>query len=254
MNLIIPSIIQAITEAMPISSTAHLSLLSLLSLQCISYNIIIQLHLCTAIGAFIYTFSYSWKLLCSFFAALIGKRNEYTQIMWILFSITLIQVILSFPAKYLLNILEVKPYYQFLCISIGAIVSGIILLFANKTKQIYSLLDLNNTHIWKIALIQSIAFFPGVSRLGAALIALRYLMFDVKHSWIIAIILGIPLSIGAFTFSFIAQPVFILTPMIVAFITLLSYTIYFLSITISLKIYAYYKILFGFFVLYFLIF
>ena len=77
------------------------------------------------------------------------------------------------------------------------IISGLMLIYAHKYPQTRTLSTLSFKDIPIILFFQTLGLVSGFSRLGSVLIASRLLCFNIQDSWSIAILLGIPLSLGS---------------------------------------------------------
>lgn len=236
-------ILHSITETMPISSTAHLQLVSFVSGLALTKSHIIHLHLGTAIAGFLFVRKLALKLIIGLF-----KATEYSKAAYSCLLITLIQVCLSFPISIVLNKIDAKPLLQLSLMGFCSIVAGLFLyvaLFISGKLFDYKP-SLSLQHILPITFFQTFAFFPGVSRLGASLTAFKTLGFDTRISWQYSIALGIPLSIGASLLTFIKDTSsFDISLSTFVITTLVAYFLYFIAIRINLKAYAIYKVCFG---------
>lgn len=129
-------------------------------------------------------------------------------------------------------------------IGLSSITSGIALWIAASWPEKLSLEELTYRHIPTILVLQTVGFLTGFSRLGSALIATRILQFNTQTSWIIAILLGIPLSIGAYFYEAAGTSFGIpLTPALLT--VLVALVFYGISRKIPLRAYGAYKVAFG---------
>ena len=183
-EILILSAVQGISEFLPVSSSAHLILISsLYELKTSSLLIDISLHL----GSLLAIIFYFRKDLFDL------KNNKKLLQLIILGSIPLIIfgfILHSTELIYLLRNIKV--------IAFTTLFFGIILFFAdqrNLDKNIPS--NLNIKSIIFIGIFQILALIPGVSRAGITLTAARFLKFNRVDSSKISFLLSIPALAGA---------------------------------------------------------
>ena len=237
-EIIILSIIQGISEFIPVSSSAHLILLSKIGkFSTTSLMVDVSLHL----GSLLAIIFYFRKDLINFF------KNK---------NLSLLIIIGSMPLLIIGFLLYASNLIQYLrnieIIAWTTLFFGILLYFADNlkvTKKFNE--DLNIKNILLIGLFQILALIPGVSRSGIVITAGRFLNFNRYDSTKISFYLSIPALAGASVLGLkdlISQNLEfnILIIFTVIFSFLFSYfTIkYFLAFTkkFSLKIFVYYRI------------
>jgi undecaprenyl-diphosphatase len=183
-EVIILSAIQGISEFLPISSSAHLILVSsLYEFKNSSLLIDISLHL-GSLFAIIYYFRED---------LLNVRSNKRLLGLIIIGSIPLIIVgYVLYSTGIIYNLRNIKV------IAWTTLVFGIILYIADKNrfdKKISS--NLNLQSILFISLFQVISLVPGVSRAGITITAARILKFNRLDSGKISFLLSIPALVGA---------------------------------------------------------
>ena len=183
-EILILSAIQGISEFLPISSTAHLILVSnLYDLKSSSLLIDISLHLGSLL-AIIFFFRRDLLDL---------KNNQKLLILIILGSIPLVifgYILHSTELIHLLRNIKVIAW--------TTLVFGIILFFADQRKIDQNIhTNLNLKSVIFIGLFQILALIPGVSRAGITMTAARFLKFNRVDSSKIAFLLSIPALAGA---------------------------------------------------------
>ena len=183
-EILILSAVQGISEFLPISSSAHLILVSnFYDFKTSSLLIDISLHL-GSLFAIIYYFRKDLFDL---------RHNHKLLILIIIGSIPLIifgYIIHTTELIYLLRNIEV--------ISCTTLFFGIILYFADQTKINKNIsTNLNIRSILFIGLFQILALVPGVSRAGITITAARFLKFNRVDASKIAFLLSIPALTGA---------------------------------------------------------
>jgi len=183
-EILILSAVQGISEFLPISSSAHLILVSnLYDLKSSSLLIDISLHL-GSLFAIIYFFRKD----------LLDLKNNHKLLSLI--------IIGSMPLIIFGYILHSTDFIHLLrnikVIAWTTLFFGIILYFADQRKidqNIHTNLDIKS--IIFIGLFQILALIPGVSRAGITLTAARFLKFNRVDSSKISFLLSIPALAGA---------------------------------------------------------
>jgi undecaprenyl-diphosphatase len=188
-EIIILSLIQGISEFLPISSSAHLILVSsLYNFKSSSLLIDVSLHFGSLL-AIIYFFK---KELFSL------KKNKKLLSLIIFGSIPLIIF------GYIIYITELIHLLRDIkIIAWTTLIFGILLYFADKKKLNKKIsTDLNLKTIIYIGFFQVLALIPGVSRAGITITAARIFNFDRVDSTKIAFLLSIPALAGASALGF----------------------------------------------------
>ena len=178
------SIIQGISEFIPVSSSAHLFLLSNLSnFSSSSLLMDVSLHL----GSLLAIIFYFREDLKNFF------KNKSLALLIIVGSIPLIII------GYILYISNLIYYFRNIeIVAWSTLIFGILLFFADSikvTKKFNQNLNLRNILI--IGIFQVLSLIPGVSRSGIVITAGRFLNFDRYDSSKISFYLSIPALAGA---------------------------------------------------------
>ena len=223
-EILILSAVQGISEFLPISSSAHLILISnFYDLKTGSLLIDISLHL----GSLIAIIFYFRKDLLDL------KKNKKLLQLIVLGSIPLIifgYALYSTELIYLLRNLKVIAW--------TTLIFGIILFFADQQKfdkNISS--NLNIKSIIFIGLFQILALIPGVSRAGITLTAARFLKFNRVDSTKISFLLSIPALTGA---SFLGLKNAINQPLEINYLIIVSIVLSFLFSYITVKFFLNY--------------
>ena len=223
-EILILSAVQGISEFLPISSSAHLILVSnFYDLKTGSLLIDISLHL----GSLVAIIFYFRKDLLDL------KKNKKLLQLIVLGSIPLIifgYALYSTELIYLLRNLKVIAW--------TTLIFGIILFFADQQKfdkNISS--NLNIKSIIFIGLFQILALIPGVSRAGITLTAARFLKFNRVDSTKISFLLSIPALTGA---SFLGLKNAINQPLEINYLIIVSIVLSFLFSYITVKFFLSY--------------
>ena len=186
---LILSIIQGISEFIPVSSSAHLLIISRLS----DFNVSnLQLDISLHLGSLLAIILFFRKELIN----IINNKNIFLLI--ILGSIPLVIIGYIFYSTNLLDQLR-----NLEVVAWTTLIFGILLYFSDKFElknKISS--ELNIKSIIIIGLFQILAIIPGVSRSGIVITASRFLKFDRVESSKIAFYLSIPALAGASVLGF----------------------------------------------------
>ena len=173
------SLVQGVSEFLPISSSAHLIVVSTLyQFQSSSLLIDISLHL----GSLIAIIFYFRKDLLNL------QSNKHLLLLIMLGSVPLIMFGYIVYYTGLIHVLrDIKV------IAWTTLIFGIILYVADKNSNNKKIsLDLNIKTILYIGLFQVLAIIPGVSRAGITITAGRFLKFNRFESSKISFLLSIP--------------------------------------------------------------
>ena len=183
-EILILSAIQGISEFLPISSSAHLIIVSsLYQFKSSSLLIDISLHLGSLFAIIVF-----------FRKDLLDIRNNQKLLGLIIFGSA--PLIIFGYIIYVTEIIHILRDIKI--IAWTTLIFGIALYFADKSKfdkKITTNLNLKNILI--IGLFQILALIPGVSRAGITITAARILRFNRFDSSKISFLLSIPALIGA---------------------------------------------------------
>ena len=184
-EIIILSIVQGISEFLPISSSAHLNIVEIIfEFNSNSLMIDVSLHL----GSLLAIIFYFRKELLDL------KNNQKLLSLIIIGSIPIVIAGYIISVTGLINLLE----NNLKIIAWTTLIFGIILYLADKSKfdkKISS--NLNFKTILYIGLFQILALIPGVSRAGITITAARFFKFNRFDSSKISFLLAIPAIGGA---------------------------------------------------------
>jgi len=184
-EIIILSIVQGISEFLPISSSAHLNIIEIIfQFNSNSLMIDVSLHL----GSLLAIVFYFRKELLDL------RNNQKLLFLIIIGSIPIVIAGYIISTTGLINLLE----DNLKLIAWTTLIFGIILYIADKSKfdkKISS--NLNLKTILYIGLFQVLALMPGVSRAGIIITAARLFKFNRFDSSKISFLLAIPAITGA---------------------------------------------------------
>ena len=222
LQIIILSIIQAITEFLPISSSAHLLLPSKV-LGWPDQGIIfdITVHFATLMAVLIYF------------------RAEFLRLSFYVSKTFLFLIISTLPIVLIALFVEGIGDYRWSLTSIAYanIFFALLLYVSEKTsQQKYSNSDMTAKHAILIGLFQTFSLISGASRSGTAITGSLFLGYRKSEAAKYSLMLSIPTIFGALVFSFLEyntleEDINILTTFI-AFLT--TFTVSYLSISLFL--------------------
>ncbi len=237
------SIIQGITEFIPISSSGHLNLLELLYNKGNSRNYLYE------------TTAHFSSLLALLFYLFKKNHLELDNIKLNFVPITLasIPAIVFGAFLILLNI----NFFSFQIIGYTSIIGGILLYLSDlKIFQVIKISD-KKIKFLVAGLFQCLAFLPGFSRSGSCIIAFRLMGENRKNSSIMSLYLGMPIILISFLsnirdidimqFDFNLLIIFIFT-FIFAYLTLSLFISYINDI--GFKPFVIYRLIFGLIILF----
>jgi len=239
LEILLLSIIQGISEFIPVSSSAHLLLFSKLkSFDYSSIQIDISLHL----GSLLAIIIYFWKDLINIY------KNK--KILSLIFFGSLPLIIFGF-FFYKFGIIDLVRNLK--VIAWTTFIFGIFLFFADKKTQNKDIdKDLNLKNIFLIGFFQAISIIPGVSRSGIVITACRYTNFNRVDAAKISFFLSIPALAGASILGFndiqdksfefnLAIYLSVLFSFIFSYITI-KFLLYYLQ-KFSLNIFIFYRLI-----------
>lgn len=201
MQSIILGIVQGLTELLPISSSAHLTLIPwIFNWSGLSESFDVALHFGTllAIGLFFFK---DWMELIKGGYKLAVKKEKSTEgrMFWYIVLATIPGGIIGFLLDHFLENALKAP----LIIATALIVMGIILYVVDKnckSKISYEKMGLKETFL--IGLSQALAFIPGVSRSGVTMTTARILKVDRESAAKYSFMLSAPIVLAATIFKF----------------------------------------------------
>ena len=184
LEILVLSIIQGISEFIPVSSSAHLLLFSKIKeFNYSSLEIDVSLHL----GSLLAIIIYFWKDIFSIY-----KNRKLLKLIIIGSIPLLIFGFFFYKFGYIDQIRNLKV------IAWTTLIFGILLFFADKNNQNKNIInDLNLKNIFLIGFFQALSLIPGVSRSGIVITASRFTNFNRIDSAKISFFLSIPALAGA---------------------------------------------------------
>ena len=182
------SIIQGITEFIPISSSGHLNIIELIFVNLEERNFLYETtaHFASLLALLLYLYK--------------NKYFEFSNIRVNFFPVILATIPAVFVGYIMVslkvNIISLK------IIGISSIIGGLILYFSDMRQ--FQRLEVKNRAIkfFLAGMFQCLAFIPGFSRSASCIIAFRLLGEDRRVSSIYSLYLGIPIITISFLSNF----------------------------------------------------
>ncbi len=195
LNIILLSLVQGVSEFLPISSSAHLLLASyFFGIEEPSLSLIVALHGGSLVAICVYLWKDIWGLTKGFFGVFKGEVT-------LEFYSALILIIATIPAVvigFYVNKMDLSFLKTPLVIGILGIVFGILLGVADLKK--ITLQEMRHMTIKRgflIGLGQALALIPGVSRSGMTLTVARFLGLSRVLAAKFSFLMAIPVILGA---------------------------------------------------------
>lgn len=199
-QIIILSLIQGLTEFLPVSSSGHLIFLpKLLGWQDQGLEMDVAVHIGTLCSVCCFFWQDLKKMIIDTLGYILSgfHYRSFTSSV----KLSIIIVIATIPAiiiglmlkKYGMNDLRSTQI-----IALASIIFGILLYIADRMPQLFLRLNqLSRTQGLVIGLAQALAFIPGASRSGVCITAARFLKIDRPTAARFAFLLSIPTILGA---------------------------------------------------------
>ena len=223
-EILILSAVQGISEFLPISSSAHLIIVSkLYDLKTSSLLIDVSLHLGSLLA-----------IIFFFRKELFDLKNNHK-----LLSLIIIGSMPLIIFGYILHTTELIHLLRNMkVIAWTTLFFGIILFFADQRKNDQNISsNLNVKSIIFIGLFQILALIPGVSRAGITMTAARFLRFNRIESGKISFLLSIPALAGA---SFLGLKDVLNQSIQMSYVVIIAITLSFLFSFITVKFFLEY--------------
>ena len=248
-------LIQGITEFIPISSTGHLKIISLLfglDDPGTSLSAILQLG---SVFSIIWYFRNEFNIMGFIKKGSYRKTTHLKSISKSIFIASISILVLGFLIKTFFPNYSNSFLRSNLSIGLASIVMAFLMLYADKRRIAkYSLRKHTLNSSFVIGLCQSLALIPGVSRSGITISSALFMGWKKEDAAKFSFLLGIPsISIAALVeiIDFNFNDINNISPLIFGFITTIvvslisiDFFVRFISLK-GLKLFAYYRIVFG---------
>lgn len=219
LNYIILSIIQAVTELFPVSSSGHLLIFSEILTAEIDQTFITYLHFWTALGLIIFYREKIIELIKGVWAEIITFKDKDKQISRKSQSnrlnlenkqLILAIVIATVPTAilgYFLDDLAENLFYNRTSIAISLFSIGLVMVLINFLGKSKKQSQKTLLKYIIVGIVQILAIIPGVSRSGSCLIAGKLLNIKYPQALRLTFLLGIPMTLGPFTLNLLTDSV-----------------------------------------------
>ncbi len=235
---LILAVIQGISEILPISSSAHLLLVSERMDLSTDLSLSIFLHLGSALAVIFFFRKRIWQLIKGFFMFIFrnGGKEEFKEVMMLLIASIPAGIAGFFLEDYIEKYLT-KDYF----IGMFLVFTGLILIFISKLKNNKRKLgELKYRNSFFIGLFQMIGILPGISRSGITYTGAKLNKLESSDASEFIFLMFLPVSLGSAAlelvkFSTTSEPVnFDILPLLMAIVVVVILT--YLSLIIFLKL------------------
>ena len=184
-HILIQSIIQGVTEFLPVSSSAHLLLYSkFVTANEESISLDIAVHLGSLLAVVLVMKN---TFIDSFTNRSGTNKNANIKLLVFIATLPIIFVALFLDTFFLIDFSR-----QLAVIAFANIAFSILLYISDKSEQKKSLSDFTKTEAFIIGVWQSFALFPGASRSGSTITGARFLKYKRKDAILISMLLSVP--------------------------------------------------------------
>ena len=198
LQILILSLIQGITEFLPISSSGHLLITSkVFGWMDQGLAIDVAVHVGTLGAVIVYFFEDVVDGLRGGWGIVRGKSNRQTHFAWIIIVATIPVVIVGYLGKDFIEH-ELRDYGVMVIIAWTSIIFGFLLWIVDALMPTVMRVEhLTKRHTIFLGLLQVLALIPGVSRSGICMTAGRFLGMERKESAKISMLMGMPVLTAA---------------------------------------------------------
>ena len=195
LQIIVISIVQGITEFLPISSSGHLVLAPVVAGWPDQGLLIdVAVHVGTLGAVIAYLWRDVWSLLRGLVRIGRGTRDPDVRLLWFLVVATIPVVI----AGFLLHLWGGDGLRSAAVIGWATLLFGIVLYFADRFgPNLRNMVDMKLGIAFTIGLAQVLALVPGTSRAGITIIAARMFGYERREAARFSMLLSIPTIIAA---------------------------------------------------------
>ena len=201
LQIFLTSIIQGITEFLPISSSGHILFLNkIFDWNDVNLTLVVAAHFGTLLAVIKYFWLDIKKYFIFGFVSFYKKNNNFEKRMLTnVFFSTLPIIVIGF----ILRIYPIKFLYTVPILIFATLFFALILFISDRTKINKKIGDLTNFHALVIGFFQIFALIPGASRAGVCISAARFLGFDRSSAAIFSMLLSIPIILASITLTII---------------------------------------------------
>lgn len=194
-ELIVLALIQGVGEILPISSSAHLIMISnLFNINKEDLTIEILLHLASLFALIVYYYDFIKNIIKKVYLYLVKKDKTYYK-EWGYFTTLIIASIPTCLVGFFIND-HLNKVTNF--VGLILIFNGLILMLIKDKYNEISIEDLSFMDKLKIGIIQCMGLIPGISRSGSSLFGCNHVKLNKEDSFNLTFLLLFPLVIGSF--------------------------------------------------------
>lgn len=197
-SLSMVALIQGLTEFLPISSSGHIILIQSLFGMSFNINYDIALHLGTAGGVCCYFYKDMGQLFQGAIHTLKGTPSPERTFFFQVVCATLPVVCCGFFLEKWVGSATATPQW-FMIFGVSHLVCGALLWISENRHQNTPLPLISYTQSLVVGAFQSLAFFPGISRLGICFTVGRLMGLSRLDAQKFSLILMVPTSVAAAT-------------------------------------------------------
>ena len=190
------SLMQGVTEFLPISSSGHLVLTSqLLGWPDQGLLVDVAVHLGALGAVLVYLHKDIWAMLVGLFVGLKGKSHHGQKLIGYLIIGTLPLVIVGYYAKDHIHLVRTPEIIAYATIGFALLLWAI----DRMCMTLIHIKHLNVISVFFIGFMQIFALIPGTSRSGIAITAARFLGMDRQEAARFSMLLSIPAILASAT-------------------------------------------------------
>lgn len=226
------SIVQGLTEFLPVSSQAHLILLAQLTAwQDHGQVLEVAAHGGSLLAIVLYFYKEVLSMLRGVGHSMVARRSEDSELLWkvVLASIPVMAVGLAVKLGGWAETLRTTQV-----IAIATIFFGLMLLVADRRPTNRTIKQLGLGGAFAVGVFQCFALIPGASRSGVAMTMGRFLGLSAGEAARFSMLLSMPAILGAVTLTVADQPDILLSPNLIT-IAALSFVASLAAVTLMLK-------------------
>ena len=210
-KLIILSIIQGITEVLPISSSGHLILFkNLLNINYQGLDLEIFLHIGSLIAIIFFYRNYIFLLLKGTISFLFSKEKNNYKNDFNLFICLIISTLITGLFGLIFNNLIETYLSNILVLPFSFLITSILLFVTSSIKGKKEIKSISIRDSIRVGLFQVLGLIPGISRSGSTIAGCKLSKFDNKSSVKYSYLLFIPITFASFflkILEFIKEPI-----------------------------------------------
>ena len=202
--LLLLAFVQGVTEFLPVSSSAHLFLLT--ALQGFTHNpaLDVMAHGGSVCGVMLYLRHDMGRLAGAAYAVVRGKNHRYKTMLLML-------IMASLPAVMVGGLLHYGGLWQqtrtLEVVAMANIVFALLLYGADRFSMTVKKTDrLTFSHALTLGVAQCFAFIAGASRAGCVITAARLMGFERRSAAHLSLLMSIPIIVGAVILTLLTAP------------------------------------------------